>query len=276
VPLEAGTIDSGVVAVKTIKHNCHLSEGGTKGLTAVIVEPRTNNLLETIIHYLHRLPSDTQFQVYHGTKNEECLLDSEELRPLIKSGKVKLIQLGVDNLTILGYCKLLCSEEFWQSIPTEKILIFQTDSITCSKSSQDFDSFLEYDFIGAPVPDFINAMIRFLFLCKGWMVSNDFYNGGLSLRSKSKCLAILKHFPWDEKTSEDLWFCAFMKRVGGKLVDRKTSRRFSYEAEYELEMPPWGLHKPRRNKENLECLCPEYKKIPFVPAHTDRRTLYIL
>jgi hypothetical protein len=50
------------------------------------------------------------------------------------------------------YSELLCSVEFWEAIPTENILIFQEDSMICSKSQRSLLDFLEYDYIGAPWP----------------------------------------------------------------------------------------------------------------------------
>jgi len=271
IPICAGTVDSGIVSIKRLRH-FQPAENDHK-LVAAIVEPRTNNLVETIQHYLNVLPSYTHFQIYHGTKNKECL---KHFEPLIREGKIELFDLGVENLTIMGYCKILCSVEFWNSLRSEKVLIFQTDSITCRKSNYDIEEFLDYDYVGAPLPVHVNLGLRFLFLLRGWNIKCDFYNGGLSLRDKSLSIRVIEKYPWDEKTPEDVWFCAFMDRLGGKLCDYETAKRFSYEAISNFDVVPWGLHKPRKNKDLLERYCPEHHNIPFVKAYTDYKTLYMV
>ncbi len=274
-PLSGGSVDSGIIAAKTLRKSNKSPTTNNYKLCAVIVEPRTINLVETIENYLHILPDYTHFQVYHGTKNEAYLHNSS-LSKHIESGKIELLNMGVENLTISGYSKLFCSIDFWDTIPSEKVLIFQTDSITCSQSPYDIEDFMVYDFIGAPYHTYINMGIRLLFLLKGWNTEGILFNGGLSLRSKSKSIEVLRQYPWDEKTPEDVWFCAFMPKVNATLPDLQTAQKFAYESRSDFNYVPFGLHKPRRNKRSLENYCPEHKKIPFLPSHTDYKTLYFV
>lgn len=273
IPIDAGSIDSGVVASRTLSHRKPVED--EYKLVAVIVEPREKNLIETISHYMRTLPEYTHFQVYHGTKNHEFLLNSS-LRPHIDSGKVELLDMGVENLTVMGYCELLCSVDFWNTIRSEKVLIFQTDSITCARSKYDIEEFLEYDYVGAPLPAQINMLMRTVFWLRGWNISTDFYNGGLSVRTKSLSKEVIEKYPWDKKTPEDVWFCAFMDKLGGKVANYDVAKKFSYEATSNFEEVPWGLHKPRKNERKLQQYCPEYKNIPFIPAYTDYKTLYMV
>lgn len=271
IPFYAGSQDSGIVATKTLKHQGPV-ENEYK-LVAAIVEPREENLVETINHYIRVLPDYTHIQVYHGTKNKKCL---ESLNSYIKSGKVELFDMGVDNLTIMGYCKLLCSLEFWNTIRSEKVLIFQTDSITCGQSPYNIEEFLEYDYVGAPLPAHVNGGMRILFAIRGWSISTDFYNGGLSVRTKSLSMRVIEEYPWDGKTPEDIWFCAFMYKLGGNIASHEAAQKFGYEAISNFDEIPWGLHKPRKNKKLLEKYCPEHRSIPFIPAYTDCKTLYMV
>jgi hypothetical protein len=189
---------------------------------------------------------------------------------------MSLWNLGVDNLSMQGYSALLTSKEFWNTIQSEQVLIFQTDAITCGKSKFKIDDFMDYDFIGAPVPTYISILINILFMSKGYITGHSrFYNGGLSYRTKSKMLAVIEEYPWDQKCTEDIWFCAFLPCVGGVLPTRAEARKFSFEAE-KLTTTPWGLHKPRKKYNSLCEICPEIKDIPFVPTHTDYRSLYLL
>lgn len=271
-PLSAGSAASGYTAIENIRQ---VSTTGNVPLAAVIVEPRTDNIVEIARHFLNSLPANVPFQIYHGNKNKRLLY--KEFKPEIMSGKLTLIDLGVDNLTVQAYSALLTSKEFWDTIPAEKVLVFQTDAITCGQSFSDLKEFIKYDFVGAPMTLLINILANVLFMGKGWYPGHCcFYNGGLSLRSKSKMLKVIEKYPWDRHTPEDIWFCAFLPKVGGKLPPKNIAKKFSYEADHDLDVIPWGLHKPRKNFGELCKICPESKKIPFVPSGNDYRNLYLL
>lgn len=270
-PLSAGSIDSGLQASKSLRSQSRTAE---YPLVAVIVEPREENLVKIVRHFMRVMPHYTHFQIYHGTKNKNLLINN--FTDEIYIGKISLWDMGVDNLTIQGYSALLTSKEFWQTVQSERVLIFQTDAITCGQSKFKIEDFWDYDFVGAPVANYISALIVVLFMGKGYLTGHtNFYNGGLSYRTRSKMLAVIEEHPWDQLCTEDVWFCTFLPRVGGRLPDRETARKFSFEAE-ELVGTPWGVHKPRKERGALMDVCPEIKEIPFVPTHTDYRNLYLL
>jgi hypothetical protein len=229
-PLGAGTADSGWAAVRSIELQTVKRGMREYPLVAAIVEPRKDNLVFILNHFLEVMPEYTHFQVYHGTDNNELL--HENFQNLINSGKISLWNLGVSNLTIHSYSALLTSKQFWESIQSENVLIFQTDAITCNKSKFKINDFIDYAFIGAPLTKHVRFLINTLFLGKGYVIAHyDFYNGGLSFRKKSKMLAVIKKFPWDELSTEDIWFCAFLPQVGGKLPRIDVARNFSFESE---------------------------------------------
>lgn len=259
-PLSAGTVTSGIIAAKTLEKHKRFPD---KPFVAAIVEPREKNLIAILDHYIENLPY-AYFQVYHGTKNKEILEKYKNL------SNIELINLEVDNLTIQGYNRLLTSKSFWESIRSENCLIFQTDSITCN-SQYDMSHFLQYDYVGAPSTKIVNNGLKFLFLCRGYLPKKHYMNGGLSFRKRSKMLKVIKEHPWDETMTEDVWFCQFLDN----LPDIETARKFSFESE-ELIATPFGLHKPRKNYDRLDKLCPNYKKIETIPAHTDYRNLFLL
>lgn len=273
-PLSAGSVDSGLIAAKNLKQQADNTKMHNYPLVAAIIEPREDNLVKILTHFINVMPSNTHFQVYHGINNAHLIY--KHFQSYIDSGKLSVWNLGVDNLTIQGYSALLTSKEFWNTIQSERVLIFQTDAITCGHSKFKIENFMQYDYVGAPVSTFISILINILFMGKGYITGHSrFYNGGLSYRTKSKMLAVIEHYPWDQKCTEDIWFCAFLPRVGGVLPTREEARKFSFESEY-LTETPWGLHKPRKEYDALCMVCPEMKQIPFVPAHTDYRSLYLL
>ncbi len=273
-PLAAGTVDSGLQAAESLQAQLDTKNVLEYPLVAAIVEPRENNLLSTLNHFIKVMPRYTHFQVYHGTNNQEVLY--RNFKPYILSGKISLWNLGVPNLTIQGYNALLTSKTFWNTIQSERVLIFQTDAITCSQSPFNIENFVEYDFVGAPIARYIRILISIMFLGKGYVTRHTrFYNGGLSYRTKSKMLAVIEEYPWDQLVPEDIWFCTFLPRVGGVLPDIKQARKFSFESE-KLDYIPWGIHKPRKEYTQLNKVCPEFKQIPIIPSHTDYRNLYLV
>ena len=272
-PLSAGDITPGLQAIASLQNQLESRSQKEYPFVAAIVEPRKDNLVKIIQHFLRVLPANTHFQVYHGTENVDILYInfSEE----INSGKMSLWNMGIDNLSIQGYSALLTSETFWNTIQSERVLIFQTDAITCD-SGVDIQEFKEYDYVGAPLSMFICVLVNLLFICKGYFLQHSrYYNGGLSYRRKSTALKVIKRYPWDRKCTEDVWFCAFIPHVGGKLPSREIARKFSFEAE-NLSGTPWGLHKPRKDYDQLCNICPNTREIPFIPSHTDYRNLYLL
>jgi len=270
-PLSAGTVDSGLQAAENLRLQ---PKRGDYSLVAAIVEPREDNLANILAHFIKVMPEYTHFQVYHGTKNSHVLYDN--FKAYIQSGKISLWNLGVDNLSIQGYSALLTSKEFWNSIQSERVLIFQTDAITCGQSMFRIEDFIDYDFVGAPLSRSIVMLINMLFMGKGYVTGHSlFYNGGLSYRTKSKMLAVIDKYPWDQMCPEDIWFCAFLPRVDGALPTREDARKFSFEAE-NLVCTPWGIHKPRKEYNKLCKVCPEFKKVPYIQSHTDYRNLFLV
>jgi len=118
-------------------------------------------------------------------------------------------------------------------------------------------AFLEYDFIGAPVDSSRD-------LGKG-------YNGGLSLRSRSKCLEIVTEFDWQVERHgdheiwnvdyEDQWFAKKMSETGAHLPDVETAKRFAVETIWSER--PLGYHQPQvwwgESMEEVYAWCPEYR-----------------
>lgn len=114
------------------------------------------------------------------------------------------------------YNLLLTSKEFWESLPFEKVLIFQHDSLLLREGIEEF---LQYDFIGAPI-----ATIPFPMM-----------NGGLSLRSKAKSLEVIEKMPYtDTNVNEDCYFSACMSSLGGNLPTKEVAQTFSVETIYSL------------------------------------------
>jgi hypothetical protein len=111
---------------------------------AVIVEPRSNHkLLEAVCrNVMYFLPANWNLIVYswNESKVRERLTDMDFL--FFKTPK--------DNLNAKEYSQLLMTESFWNTIPSEEILIFQTDSyMTRHLDSTFLNEIRLYPFVGA-------------------------------------------------------------------------------------------------------------------------------
>lgn len=202
----------------------HFTQKNKNMYTAVIIEPRDHKALEFVLNnFLTNLSDEWTFIIFHGNKN--ILYVNDILKKLDTSyrNKITLKNLNVDNLTLPEYNNLLVSKDFYDKIPTEVFLIFQTDSIICSDYKDLINDFIKYDYVGAP--------------WKGGNVGN----GGLSLRRKSKMLEIIDKCEYKDEP-EDVFFgtsCPDIKRNTPQYEDAK---KFSMETIY--NDISFGVHKP--------------------------------
>ena len=212
---------------------------------AVIIEPREHEFLVPVINnIIDNVPEYTKIQIFHGTKNLDYI--KKHFGNQIKSNKIILTNLNVENLTIKDYNLLLTSSNFWNNIDGEHILIFQTDSCMCSKSINKIEDFLKYDYVGAPWKD--------------PNYPNNGGNGGFSLRKKSKMLEIITNHKYNNE-NEDLYF----SKYSNNLPSRELLKSFAVETLL-YNSTPIGIHKPWDwlNKNELNKLkesCPEISTI---------------
>jgi hypothetical protein len=199
---------------------------------AVIVEPRNHEDLEIIcknvMFYLNESSSDIKWglKIYHGNKNEQLVKDFTQ-----NWNNVQIENLEVDDLNGSMYNDMLKTTKFWKSIPTENVLIFQTDTILRRFG---IDNFISYNYIGAP-------WIRYR---EGKIVGN----GGLSFRKKLRMLEITNEYSDDEITMEDIYFCKYLKDED--IAPYDVAKKFSVEDVYYEN--PLGLHQPKVEPNKLK------------------------
>ena len=207
--------------------------------TAIIVEPREHKALSFVLNnFLENLSDEWGIVMCHGNKNIDFVhtIINNDL-PQYRD-RITLVNLHVDNLSIDDYNKLLKSENFYEYIPTEIFIVFQTDSMICSEYKDYIYKFLEYDYVGAP-----------------WRDRSGIGNGGLSLRRKSKMIEIIKKCRNDNGLVEDLYFSDNCTDVVLKKPSENIASEFSIETTFKDKS--WGIHKfwAYNSPENIE-----YKK----------------
>ena len=171
-----------------------------------IVETRPlGNLNKLINDHLRFVPDEWGLTIYCSKRNKHLL------RGL--SRKATLITLK-DSFTVSDYNRLFKSVKFWDSLPYNKVLIFQTDSMLLKHGIEDF---LEWDYVGSP-----------------WKFQEHGGNGGLSLRSVQLMKYICENYKFTTR-NEDVLFCNIMKDHNlGKLAPREVCKKFSTEAIFEF------------------------------------------
>lgn len=174
----------------------------------VIVETREIHNLYEIIQDKHMkfIPKTWGLTMFLSEKNKHLV------PPEMFDREVDIRILPSDKMTIHDYNTLLTTISFWESIPHDKILVFQTDSEILRTGIEDF---IQWDYCGAE-----------------WSFPPYVGNGGFSLRSKSIMIEILKQKPYNpfEDGNEDIYFSHRIESVGGRLAPIEIAKVFSVES----------------------------------------------
>ncbi|HET8701864.1 MAG TPA: DUF5672 family protein [Nitrococcus sp.] len=199
-------------------------------LLGVIIETRAHPALEYVVgNFIREL--GIPVQLYHGKCNKDYIL-STHISELARQGNVILTQLEADSLTATKYNELLMSDKFWASlVGRKKILMFQTDTIVCSKTRYSIDDFISYDYIGSNWPRHRPIGLTI-----------DGGNGGFSLRDWEKSYECIQRFPpsfW--KGGEDSYFSFHLDLMGAHVGRSLACSRFC--TQYEFSHKSLGAHK---------------------------------
>jgi hypothetical protein len=222
--------------------------------TAVIVEPREHPALHFVLdNVLSNLSEEWNIIIFHGTKNIEYLEDIINVKLSQYKSRITCIKMSVDNLSRNQYSSLLIQPSFYEDIPTETFLIFQTDSMILPKNKDIINDFLEYDYVGAPWNH-----------CPPNTGTDRVGNGGFSLRKKSKMLEIIATKPY-KTYAEDVYFC-FHPTIKLHKPTMEKAKQFSVENLF--HPTPFGCHQP--------WTLPEQYKKEFYELYPEAYELYKL
>jgi hypothetical protein len=224
--------------------------------TAIIVEPRQHKALKYVLNnFLNNLSNDWSFIVFHGNNNLEFVNNIITKKLSVHKHRITLINLNVDNLTHCEYNNLFKhNKDFYNYIPTETFLVFQTDTVIFEKHKHLINNFLHYDYVGAPWNHVIDGKDKNE--CVG--------NGGLSLRKKSKMIEIMeKQAESESDCHEDVYFscCDSVSINKPKLDDAKL-----FSVEEIFSEISFGCHRPWCDFNN--------KKILLYNTHEEVKELY--
>jgi len=193
---------------------------------AVICEPRPLAKLIPVVGIVSiLLPFDWTIMIFHSSWNKHLVT---KLARGFPPGKLVLNENYFGSAQNADANRYLTDKRVWEIVPTEKILLFQLDSILCSGSPYNVGDFASYDWIGAPWPHLKE-------LGSG--------NGGLSLRSRTCMLNSIGNFT--RRDPEDVFYSKSMRQLGCRVAPIEVAARFSVEGWF-LDHAPLGLHKAYR------------------------------
>lgn len=234
----------------------------THKYTAVIIEPRKHSALEFVLNnFLENLDERWDIILFHGNLNKEYAEDIIETKLQKYKDRIKLVNLKIDDMkSHYEYSSLLISKELYDHIPTEMFLVFQTDTVICSKYKDYIYKFMEYDYVGSPT---IGP--------PPWNDEGAVGNGGLSLRRKSKMVEIIDKCKVRENDTstyrddlryEDLFFAFPCDKVTEfKKPNIEDAKEFAMEKIYSEKT--FGLHKAYAYQDvnKIKMWCPEISKL---------------
>ena len=219
------------------------------GKFCIIVEPRQHPSLIPVIKNFMFLLQHTGWGliVYHGADNEMFVKDGlKDAFPAAPTTRVHYVRMMQPNLTPREYSAMLCNPMFWQCLldgfKCEHALIFQCDTLLL-KGADVIDSFLKYDYVGAPWPDGgICAALppnhRRMQITVG--------NGGLSLRNVRTMLAIARRYPYPHGSGlpEDVYFSHWLKVHENEYWVPTSEEASAFAMEQVFHPNAAGLHAP--------------------------------
>ena len=228
----------------TVKRNPNPSE-----YTAIIIEPRKHRALEFVLrNFLENLDERWNIIIFHGNDNETYVKDIINNSLKKYTHRITMSNLGVDKMTVSQYSELFYNPSFYDNIPTEMFLIFQTDSIILKENRDNIYKFMDFDYVGSPWNDKIKRLV---------LSNNMVGNGGLSLRRKSKMVEMLDHSDHCLDTKKKQQYGKFIAEDqcfnGGLVSDVKLriptvedAKLFGVESIYSDKA--FGTHKPWSHK----------------------------
>jgi GR25 family glycosyltransferase involved in LPS biosynthesis len=214
---------------KKLKNKSRKYKGGNNKYSAIIVEPRKHKALEFVLkNLLENLDKKWNIIIFHGNLNKEYVENIVNNSLNQYKNRISLHSLNKDNLSLGDYNALLVSKEFYNNIPTEMFLVFQTDSMINPKNKDKIYDFMQYDYVGAP------------WVGKGNPLEGNLGNGGFSLRRKSKMLEIIDKVPY-ATFAEDAYFALPPPSIQINKPTMEQAQKFSSEGLWDKES--FGLHK---------------------------------
>jgi len=226
----------------------------------IIVEPRKHKLLKHVCDNFHKnMDPSWDLYVFHGKNNRAF---AELAVADIQGRRIVLVPLDVDNLPTKEYNKLFKEEQFWNKVNAENILVFQTDTALCPKSTYTIYDFIHYDYIGCSAFDGALGNSK-----NTWGKHEttgeilQFYGvGGLSFRKKSFMIQCIREKNWpDVYFAEDVFYSECVAKSKNRPLHPSALSTFCTQGNYKHNS--FGAHNiswlPKEERKPFCTFCPE-------------------
>lgn len=162
--------------------------------------------------------------------------------------EVRFLPKGTELVSSQSVSRFLTGPWLWEQLAqATRVLLFQSDSVLCSRSEALVEDFFQYDYIGAPIDD----------------EHGEGFNGGLSLRNPKMFLQVAREVDFASSVEgyEDQFFYQELKKRGAELPTEEVAMTFAVETIFHEN--PLGYHQPQRWQADkigvIEEWCPEVK-----------------
>ncbi|HAX80870.1 MAG TPA: hypothetical protein DCY88_34795, partial [Cyanobacteria bacterium UBA11372] len=223
---------------------------------AAIVENRPHPLLEfTIKNTLLFTPDEVGLQIFCTSANADFV---QNIVRNIANVRIAVLS-EIPQIDPATYSRLLKSPWFWENIPAEKILIFQSDTLLTEPLDL---SFFQYPYLGSP---WKKESLKEEFYLFGYLRDRQFPvqreshkieqklnakeqqkcragfgNGGLSIRNRQVMLDICQRYPDNSNYPEDLYFSYHVYQDAETIPALEIARNFATETWFSPDSI--GLH----------------------------------
>ena len=231
-----------VMAPNNNNNNNNTCSSKDTSISGVIIEPRNHQFLNyVVLNIINELPNVRPIHIFHGNSYQF----DDRIKSMIVNGSIILHQLTKNDLTATSYSKLMTSLEFWFQFKTDKVLVFQTDSIVCENTQRyKLERFLSFDYIGASLDHVQHG------------------NGGFSIRDRRLSEQCSTLGGYDIKW-EDTYFATCIRLYGGRMAGKTEQGRFATQEHlntrsFGAHQVNFGLRKSVTDLNEFRKTCPNY------------------
>lgn len=218
-------------------------------LAVIIESTMIANLIPLMLHFSTVLGPSWGMVLFTLQENwVEPLSPAFQRRLASGRIEVRFLPAGTELTSSRAVSRFLTSPWLWeQTAAARRILLFQTDSVLCSRSESAVEDYFQYDFAGAPIAAQYGAG----------------YNGGLSVRNPRAFLQVVREtdFATSGVEFEDQFFYQELLRREAAMPGQDEAKTFAVETIY--YETPLGYHQPQRwQKDHMTAIeewCPEVR-----------------
>ncbi|KNC75200.1 hypothetical protein SARC_12268, partial [Sphaeroforma arctica JP610] len=206
------------------------------------MEPRQIESAMYVLNNFNSLvPMSWDLVIACSTANREFM--EEKTNMLLGTRKVHFLVVLPEKFSRTLYNALFLKLDFWNQIPYETLMIFQSDSVLCANSPFRIEHFLKYNYLGCALGDSYGLGSH-----NDWAPSPFYGSGGLTIRNVEHHKACLTDPNLAAKrratgAAEDVFFsyCVHVGPESGRAPNASVLHEFCTQQGY--QQPSFGIHK---------------------------------